>query len=293
MRRLIPALLFFLFIIPNAHATMGMGITPTKLELSFGNEDEITINVKIINSGNINLLININSNLTIIPSKNNFILSSCSCKNYCDIHVVECSALYPPEEVTIRIKNPKKPVIEYIKFSGSIVGGSDSIVAVGVSAETRLNISYNGKVPTKNDDVKKNENTVVLTSIPPTNLPKTTTTQSTVATTVQPTTAQSVVEPSDQQKPKSGGLIVQEAIESIPLGKWVEDNQLLVATPIIIASASIGGVFLIKRKKNNEPQKFDNIQKLPVYVETTGNSRVGMSYQTDQEPIIIDETKEK
>jgi hypothetical protein len=292
MKRLIPVLLFFLVIIPNAHATMGIGITPTNNPLFFENEDEQIITAKIINSGNMNLLININSNLTIIPSKNNFILSSCSCKNYCDIHVVECSALYPPEEVTIRIKNPRKPIIEYIKFSGSIVGGSDSIIAIGVSAEIRLNISYNGKVPTQKDDVKKNENTVILTSIPPTNLPKTTTTQQST-TTVQPTTAQSVVEPSDQQKPKSGGLIVQEAIESIPLGKWIEDNQLLVATPIIIASASIGGVFLIKRKKNNEPQKFDNIQKLPVYVETIGNPRVGMSYSTDQEPIIIDETKEK
>jgi len=292
MRRLIPVLLFFLFIIPNAHATIGIGITPTKLELSFGNEDEQTINAKIINSGNMNLYINITSNLTIIPSKNNFILSSCSCKNYCDIHVVECSALYPPEDITIRVKNPKKPTIEYIRFSGSMVGGSDNIIAVGVSAEMRLNISYNGKVPTQKDDVKNNENTIVLTSIPPTNLPKTTTTQQST-TTVQPTTAQSVVEPSDQQKPKSGGLIVQEAIESIPLGKWIEDNQLLVATPILIASASIGGVFLIKRKKNNEPQKFDKIQQLPVYVETIGNPRVGMSYSTDQEPIIIDETKEK
>jgi len=166
----------FLFLFHPAYATMGIGISPTKLDVFFADDDEVSFKVKVINSGNSNLKINISSKLDMNPDKNLFILQACYCKNYCDIHVVGCNALYPPDEVTITLRNPREPTIKYITFSGSLLTAGE-MIAVGVSAKLRINVTYQGESPAPEDDPEtQEENKVVfpletgttIPSLPPT-----------------------------------------------------------------------------------------------------------------------------
>jgi len=252
-------LICFLFVMSPAYSTMGIGVSPTKLDVAFGNENTITFKVKLMNSGNVDLKINISSNLGITPEKNNFILDACRCQNYCNIHVVECDELMPPDEFIITLQNPRKPIIDYITFSGSqLVSGG--MVSTGTSAKLKLNITYNGQA--SSEEPKKGSSS---------NNPSTTTTIKTT-TTLPPltttTVTRGVIEPSDINQSKE---YTQTSING-------NDDSFLYIL-IIGGSVSIpiiGYVIYIKIKKPEEdvmPQ-----------TEYPSQSNSG-------EPEVIDETK--
>ena len=293
----------FLFLFPSAYATMGIGISPTKLDVFFADDDdEVSFKVKVINSGNTNLKINISSKLDISPDKNLFILQACYCKNYCDIHVVGCDALYPPDEITITLGNPRKPTIEYITFSGSLLieGG---MVAVGVSAKMRINITYHGESPTSEDDPEQNEENVIFPLETGTTSPSLPPTETTSTTTV----SKGVVEP-EQSKDKPISTHEKEQAEptfvkgesEFSIGDWVENNQLIILGSIGAVGVVSATGFVVKRKKamrkiieeEARPQPLQT--QYPVTMSVSRETKTVSFYpQSDSEPIIIDETKKK
>jgi len=271
---------------------MGIGVTPTKLEIVFGNDNELTLKVKLINSGNVNLRVNVTSRLNISSDKNDFILSACKCKNYCDINVVECNELTSPEDVTIILKNPRKPIVEYITFSGlQLVSGG--MVTTGVSAKLRINITYNGQTPI--EDPEKNSNTTYIEqpSNPSSQSHTTTTIPPTSTTTTTTTIPKAVVEPADQKnKSQDTGAVVQGNDEN------KNDSSLLyilligggVSVPLI-------GYFAYRKTRIQPqeevvyPQQYVQPQNIEYPVQFQPDFQQQPQLQFSNDPEIIDETK--
>ena len=300
---LVIANLFFAFLLlPSAYATMGIGIMPTKLDMTFVNEDELAFKVKIINSGNIDLKINItSSDAEIIPEKNNYVLQACRCKNYCSLTVTDCDSVSPPDELIIRIKNPKKALIDYITFSGRQLIEGGQVVTTGVSAKMRINITYKGQVP-KEEPKEEEESQIVYTASNPSSSSQTTT--STTIPQIQNNTT-GVVEPSDQErKPIRSEPAVENDITTeskMPFGVWIERNLNLIimstgGVGICSATIFIGYYFVNRRRRLNkilEESSSVIITQPVVYPETYPTAYSPPVPFPSSDQLIIDETKKQ
>lgn len=261
----------FLFLLPSVYSITGIAVSPSKLDILFGDDSETSFPVKVINNGNTDLRIVISSEkFDIIPEKNHFIVQRCRCKNYCDIHLVECDTLSSPDEVMITLRNPKKPMVGNIKFTGTQLADGQE-----VSTNLGLNVTYKGQSMTE------------VESEALTTLPETTTTT---------TVPSGVVEPEDQQRkiytPPETKKIGDKP--ELSFGEWIERNQTMFLLSIggvgTVLVLSIFGYFIRKRKKTvEEIEKEMTRPQFPIYPTS---QPIQMPYP-QTEPIIIDEMKKK